>query len=257
MARRTLALLAGLLALVFFGSVICPPVRERDAPPAETVGVADTLPRDGSGDGRGAGSLPEEAVLRVPVHDERGEAVEGAAVELRLPGDPPLLARATVRDGVATFLPPRAGDYLLSARAEGHLPVEDVVLRWPLEAAADAGTGAKSVPPPLVLARGATVEGRVQDLAGAPLVHGEVLLRRDDGEERVLRAHGAGAFSSGALPPGRWTVAWRRHPHAEIDPRLRHEAELAAGATLRLEFTLESGEASPTGPQVGVREVQP
>ena len=257
MARKSLALLAALLALVFFGSVMCPPVDERGAPPAVTVGDADTLPPPApvagiDGTQRESSDVPAPATtlepLRVPVVDDQGAPLDGARVDLERITGSRAIARAISGGGEAAFLPPGPGDYLLSATAEGHLPAAALPLTLPLTDGATA--------PVVRLPRAALVHGTVEGLDGNPVVHGEILLRETTrGVEQVVRAHGAGIFDSGPLPTGSWEIAWREHPHAAIDPRLLFHRALGPGEQLQLAFTIEAaGRVAAPGRLVGVVE---
>ena len=261
MVRKSLALLAALLALVFFGSVMCPPVDERGEPPSVTVGDADTLPgRPEAGQLEGPlrdtepapppADEPTAQPLHVPVTDDQGAPLDGALVDLERVSGTRAVARALSRAGTAAFLPPGPGEYQLHATAEGHVPVRGVPLTLPL----DEG----QAPPTLLLPRAASITGTVVGLDGEPVVFGELLLREADGEERTVRARGLGVFDSGPLPAGEWEILWREHVHAEVDPRLRFHAALGSDSALRLAFTVEAaGRIAAPGRQVGVVEEAP
>lgn len=282
MSRRALFGVLLLLAAIFAGSVLCPPVRERAAPPEETVGRADTLPPPA--DSRTAGETPDGArteagrsevpppsqpvsVLEVRVVDDQGTPLTAGRVQL-LGAAPPredaaalqevageredspwiTLGTYVVAEGLARVRLPAPGSYRLQATAEGMLAaVQD--LDWPR--AAEAPT------PELRLTRGARIRGSVQDLAGRTVFHGELLFKAEGEASRGARVQGQTGFDSGPLPAGAWVVRWRRHAHAEGDPRLRYHTQLGPGETLELLFTLDEGEPPLPGATVGVVPAPP
>lgn len=263
MARKALIGIVALLAVVFFTSVICPPVHERDALPDETVGIADTLP--GSGDALtgarspAAGSestretippAPSMAAVRFAVDlvDDQGKGLNGAIATLTMlefeevTGSQQAaleVSQAVSTDGEVFLRAPYPGSFLIRARMDNMLPAE-MRVDLPLPESAER--------PRLVLPRAAFFTGKVQDRSGDAVVWGELVLTNvQTGEELFLQARGSNAeFRSAALAAGSWTLAWREHRHAEIDSRLIYRAPLAIGETLNLSFTLPLGEESPT-----------
>lgn len=256
MARKALIGIVALLAVVFFTSVICPPVHERDRLPDETVGIADTLPGARSPAASSESTretvppAPSMAPIRfgVDLVDDQGTRLGGAIATLMVlefeeqtgtQQDALDVSQAVSTGGEVFLRAPSPGSFLIRARMDNMLPAE-MRLELPLAEGAER--------PRLVLPRAAFFTGKVQDRSGNAVVWGEIVLTNvETGEELFLQARGSSAeFRSAALAAGSWTLAWREHRHAEIDSRLIYRAPLAIGETLNLSFTLPLGDESPT-----------
>lgn len=261
MARKALIGIVALLAVIFFTSVICPPVHERDGLPDETVGVADTLPNAGeaqAGDRSPSEGTPPTrdtippapsmAAVRFAIElvDDQGTPLNGATATLaqlefeELTGDRQSaldVSQATSNEGEAFLRAPYPGSYLIRAHMDSNLSAE-MRMDLPLPEGAER--------PQLMLPRAAFLAGTVQNLSGDSVVYGELVLTNvDTGTEQIARARGTHAeFKTAALASGSWTIAWREHRHAEVDPRLLYRTPLAPGETRNLQFTLPRGEAT-------------
>ena len=254
MLRRILALLAGVLAVVFFASVACPPVSERDRPPRETVGIPDTRPGavERAEATRREREQAQTVEVLVQVLDELGAPIAGAQVRLeRLAGMEAefLLTRTTDARGELRFPWPGPvdGRLRLHAGSADHLPAQ------PVDCAAEAPTE----PVVFTLARGARLHGRVEGVDGTPVLSGEILLLGPDGAEAIVKPGPGGVFTSPPLAAGTWHATWREHGFAELDPRLRESAQLAPGARHGVLMTVPiPGREVRDGRRIGVAPLQ-
>ena len=207
------------VALVFFGSVICPPIAEREAesvdseaqyPLQEDAGTYKPLPGELQIEDRFpvAQDLPTAATdslstVEVTVMDENGIPVSDARVDF--------LSKRNGGYAAHSWGPTDdTGRFTSSALFDGRYEVRVshsqyfVTISDPLELPSENQTQLE-----IRLSPAATVSGFIHTAAGRPVVHGEIRITDlTSGESFPASIQTGGAFRSPPLNPGHWSLSW-------------------------------------------------
>lgn len=279
LARWGTLLLLGLIALVFFGSVLCPPLEERGAeetgesvqyPLQEDPGTYRPLPGPIQIEDRfpvGPPPPPPEATphdrIEVRVVDEEGRPVQDAEVVVRTEAASSV-ARARGRTGSdGAYHSPRLfpESLLVEVHHAEHFPEVRGPFRLPSDRAVEVA---------VLLRPAACFTGKVVGTDGRPRTFGRVHLERLDvpssadpeiAMERIVPIDAGGLFRSPALESGHWRIRWTARPTAEQDPALQFALPLAPKQTCHLRITVPSGSGKPLSGDdvhaIGISQVFP
>jgi hypothetical protein len=259
--RIALAGIILLVALVFFGSVACPPLGERNA--TNQDGPRYPLPADPGTTKPLPGPLQIEDVfkrvkveppasflgLTVTVHAADGLPLEAAQV-LCWPAEAnrekALIDGRTDAQGNYTVKWLPEGAYQLEASARGFFTAEPLQVLIPSPVAQHFDFALKI---------GARISGELRRPGGTPIRYGVVRFTNSEEQlEVVVRPNAEGNFDSGPLLGGLWVVEWLPHTQGAADPRLRFDAAIAPGGQRRFIFTLTQTN-SAKDPAIGVAEL--
>lgn len=242
--RYALATVILLVALVFFGSVSCPPVDELESTPENApqyplqADAGTTKPLPGPlqmEDVFNRESLPAEEdfhTCSVSVSAKDGLPLAQASVKVFVTDGSrtsPLVNGSTDQEGELTIKWLPAGSYRLEVEHSVYFPVEPVPFTVP------------STEEPhfdIALEIGARLSGELRTATGGLVHHGLVRFHNAEAQlEFTATPDTAGNFDSGPIIAGLWTVDWISHVHADSDPLLRFDAAIAPGNHRRLSFT--------------------
>jgi 5-hydroxyisourate hydrolase-like protein (transthyretin family) len=242
-----------LVALVFFGSVSCPPIDELESTPDSApeyplqADPGTTKPLPGPlqmEDVFGREDLPMEQdynTFSVSVHAKDGLPLEQASVRVFVTDgsrSSPLVNGATNHDGNLTINWLPDGDYRMEVEHSVYFPAEPFLLEMP---------SSNELHFDVVLEIGAKLSGELRTATGGAVHHGLVRFRNPEAQrEFTVTPDAAGNFDSGPIVAGLWTVDWISHIHADSDPLLRFDAALAPGNHRRLRFTIASSATATT-----------
>lgn len=274
-ARWGLLLLIFAVALVFFGSVLCPPLQERDAedsgqevqyPLQEDPGTYRPLPgalqiedrfpqRDNTGPQRSDSATTEArsyAKIEILALDEQGRPLEDVFVTLK----PVMDGSAVVRAKGFTDLD---GRYLSPDMFPERVVVE---LSHPHYFSVMAGPFEMPSTEPVRFERrmqpAGFVEGTVVGTDQEYKTYGWLHLENQEGKGSVVLPVEHGLFRSPPLASGYWRLRWRAHPTAEQDPALIISFPLEPKQGRRFTITVPAGsgasEAAGSG-MVGIEEL--
>lgn len=238
--RWGLVALIFVVALVFFGSVICPPIDERDAetvdsavqyPLQEDPGTYRALPGDLQIEDRfplvdapPPPPLPADSfsTIEVTVLDERGRAVQGARVHFLSKLKSGYAMRAGgLTDALGKFTSPA----LFRERYEVRVNHDDYFTSYaePIRLPSEAQSRLE-----IRMSAASYISGLIHTASGRGVVHGQILftdLNSGDvvkGEIREL-----GAFRSPPLDTGNWSLSWSATPGATPEPNMRFALPIA------------------------------
>jgi len=249
------------VALVFFGSVACPPLGERDAENKD--GARYPLPADPGTTQPLPGPLQIEDVFQ-RVEVEPPATFLGLTVTVHAADGLPLMAarvlcwsteanqKKALIDGrtdaqgnyTVQWLP--QGSYQLEASSPGFFPAEPLLVQIPSPVAQHFDFALKV---------GARISGELRRPGGTPIRYGVVRFTNSEEQLEVLvKPNAEGNFDSGPLLGGLWVVEWLPHTQGAADSRLRFDAAIAPGGQRRFLFTLTQTN-SAKDPAVGVAEL--
>lgn len=245
-----------LVALVFFGSVSCPPVGERDStldstpqyPLQANPGTTKPLPGPlQMEDVFNREEIPTETnfhTCSIFVQAEDGLALAQANVQVFATDgsrSSALINGATDQDGKLTIKWLPDGAYRLEVKHSVYFPAEPLLLEMP---------SSEELHFDVILKIGAKLSGELRTASGSLVHHGLVRFRNTEAQlEFTVSADASGNFDSGPIIAGLWTVDWITHVHADSDPLLRFDAAIAPGNHRRLGFTIPIVETD-SAPQV-------
>ena len=259
--RYALAMVILLIAFVFFASVSCPPIAERDADteePAEyplkadpgttkelpgPLQIEDVFQRE---------DIPDEQAFNnciVFVRAADGQPLAGGSVKVFSSDQQrtnPLINGVTDEHGYLTIKWLPEGSYRFEVSHSVYFSSDDLTLNVPADTEQELE---------VILEIGARISGELRTPTGEPVRHG--IVRFNNSEEQVGvtgKADAAGNFDSGPITPGLWNVEWAEHIHADAPQALRFDAALAPGNHRRLRFTMTGASATDV-PAVGVTEL--
>ena len=222
------------VALVFFGSVICPPIGEREAetvdsavhyPLQEDVGTYKALPGDLQIEDRFPlvdaplpVALPKDSfsTIEVTVVDENGQAVQGARVYFLSKLKKGYAARAGgSTDALGKFTSPP----LFREKYEVRVNHADYFTTYADPIALPSEVQSRLE---IRVSPASYISGLIHTAAGNSVVHGQILFTDLDsgnvvkGEIRQL-----GTFRSPPLDTGNWSLSWSSTPGATPEPSMR------------------------------------
>jgi len=257
------------VALVFFGSVICPPMGERNAefegaavqyPLQEDPGTYKALPGELQIEERfpiaeTPPPLPKDSfsTIEVTVIDDRGLPVKGARVAFlsKLKKGPALRASGKTNAKGEFVSPPLFREtYEVEASADFFFPVISDSISIPSESQTSVR---------LRLIAAARLSGRILTVDGKSAVHGNLSFTDlGTGVLHLGTIQAGGFFESPPLDAGNWSLAWKRAPNAEQDPRLRFALPLEPHQERKFQIVVprsELGVAAPPKLDLGVEEI--
>ncbi len=231
-----------LLALIFGGSLMCPPASERSALPPESEQwreqPAPAALAQGENPERVAANAAADAATHevlARVTDMAGAPILGAEIFINWADKPGAAAAARGHSGLdgtwlCESLP--AARYKLHAVATGYFPSAiHPEFRIP------SVTRQEIVLP---LERGGLVSGFVYGLDGYEVPYAWFRMRDlDSGATLLVRADERGAFESAPLHRGAWELAWIEHEQAEPDPRIVWTTLVEPGMRVEVIATLD------------------
>ncbi|MDA0667632.1 MAG: carboxypeptidase-like regulatory domain-containing protein [Planctomycetota bacterium] len=218
-ARWGLVALIFAVALVFFGSVICPPIGERDAetedaevqyPLQEDAGTYKALPGELQMEDRFPSAntqrsdLPDSfSTIEVRVVDDRGNPVGGAMVYFlsKLEKGYAVRANGTTND-LGNFISPNLfdGKYEIRVNHDQYF----IAFTDPIEL-----PGASPTKIEVQLSPASFVSGLIHTASGLEVAHGEIRLTDlNSGESYPVEFLKMGTFRSPPLDPGYWSLSW-------------------------------------------------
>ncbi|MGB0953467.1 MAG: hypothetical protein ACPG31_09585 [Planctomycetota bacterium] len=272
-ARWGLVTLIFAVAFVFFGSVICPPLDEREAeesdaevqyPLQEDPGTYKPLPGDlqiedrfpmereaAEGDAAGA-----DQSLQFRVLTDQGQPLLGAMVHVMLTTkDGPVLTQELFTDAdgkvTASKIPPSVINFRAMVTFDQYF--DGTVGPMPMpKASAKPGTFLVMLPP------SCRVVGKVQGTDGRTVVHGWVLLTPLDevGEAIKLSLGQNGQFTSRPLAPGSYRLQWMSKPEEDVPASMIYTMNMGPLQTRHFEITIHDDKPqTPTSLPPGIVEV--
>jgi len=264
MKNRNLVGAAALLLLVaaiFFGSVMCPPSRERQLPQAASdagakdpeaapsLGAANAQPPSRVEQTDPAKPMVDEVLVRVTELD--GRPLTGAEIYLNWadrPGGGVAARGQSGEDGSWIFAHLPQARYRAHAVASGYFPsAKQEEFEIP-------ALGRPEIRLPLE--RGGLITGFVFGMEGLARPFGWLRFRDlDRGTTLLVRSDERGAFSSGPLQRGAWEVVWIEHEQAEPDPRLKWTTVAEPGSQAEILVTVDElrpGHEARAGRAVGI-----
>jgi len=267
-ARWGLLVLIFVVALVFFGSVLCPPLQEREAqgsgqevqyPLQEDPGTFRPLPgdlqiedrfplRETAGPQR-SDSPAEEARthsrIEILALDENGQPLEGVHVTLK----PIMEGAGVIRAKGFTGLD---GRYLSPEMFPERIVVE---LNHQHYFSVMAGPFEMPSQDPVRFERRMQPAGFVMGtLVGTDhqfKTHGWLHLESQEGKGSVVLRVEGGMFRSPPLASGYWRLRWRSYPTAEQDPALVYAFPLEPKQGRRFTITVPAGSGSIESTEAG------
>ncbi|MHC4379997.1 MAG: hypothetical protein ACYSU1_02770 [Planctomycetota bacterium] len=237
-ARWGLLLLIFAVALVFFGSVVCPPLDERAAedageevqyPLQEDPGTYKPLPGDLQIEDRFPQRETEsssrtdiaptdgDTFLRIEVFtfEEQGRPLEGVGVRIMTADlDTRTIRAKGTTDADGRFLSPELFPEQVVVELDhgNHFPATGGPFTLP---------STEQVRFECTMRPAGVVVGKVLGVDGKPQSYGRLHLENPrTGESLVLPIRARGAFSSPPLKTGNWRLRWQASPTEEQDPAL-------------------------------------
>lgn len=219
LARWGLIALIFAVALVFFGSVICPPIGERNAetedsevqyPLQEDAGTYKALPgalqmEDRFPIAETQPTLPPDSFsnIEVRVVDDRGNPVEDARVYFLSKLEKGYAVRANgPTDDLGLFISPSLFDGKYEVRVNHRQYF--VTFTDPVELPSTSPTKIE-----VQLSPASHVSGLIHTASGREVVHGEIRLTDlNSGESYPVDIYKMGTFRSPPLDPGYWSLSW-------------------------------------------------
>lgn len=264
-ARWGLLVLIFGICLVFFGSVICPPIGERDAetedsevqyPLQEDAGTYKALPGELQIEDRFPATptppaLPADSfsTIEVILVDDRDNPVGGAKVRFlaKLKNGPAVRASGqTDASGRLTSPALFREVYEIEASADLFFPVISETISIPSETQSTVQ---------LRLAPASRITGSVMTVHGKAVVHGSLSMTDlNTGVEIRAEIGTGGRFVSPPLDAGNWSLSWKESPTAPSEPKLSYALPLETRQERAFRIVVAAPGADPKHP-VGIVEV--
>jgi len=255
------------VAMVFFGSVICPPVGEREAESAdsevqyplhEDAGTYKALPGSMQIEDRFPLANPPLpmakdgfSTIEVTVLDDKGNPVEGARVAFLFHRESGYARRSwgfTDSNGMFTSTPLFAETYAVEASSHLFFPVVSKRISIPSE------EQSKVV---LRMVGASRLTGKVMTSAGRQAFHGHLSFTDLSTGKKIKGLIGSGgSFLSPPLDAGNWRILWQERPTAQIDPRLSYAVPLEPRQEREFRIVVPSLQSGGIGEhEIGIQEV--
>jgi len=255
------------VAMVFFSSVICPPVSEREAestesevqyPLHEDAGTYKALPGPLQIEDRFplADTPPPIAkngfsTMEVTVLDDKGNPVEGARVAFLFLRENGYARRSwgfTDRNGNFTSSPLFAETYTVEASSHLFFPVVSKRISIPSKEQSNVV---------LRLVGASRLTGTVMTGSGRPAFHGHLSFTDLSTGKKIKGLIGSGgSFLSPPLDAGNWRILWQERPTAQIDPRLSYAVPLEPRQEREFRIVVPSPQSGGIGEhKIGIQEV--
>ena len=178
--------------------------------------------------------------IQLRVEDESGNPVQGATVvcDRIMANSSGRVAQGSTNlsgDFGSTRLV--HGDYEVRVQMPGFLPSDPQYWTLPLDGGA---------PKTIRLSRACVLRGHLEGLDGLPQNHGIVVITAlDRDEEFEVKPDPEGGFAFAQLSTGDWTLRWKSHAQATVNPALQKNFSLVIGPTLEVEIVLTSELQNP------------
>lgn len=268
-ARWGLVLLIFAVAFVFFGSVICPPLDEREAeqeqaevqyPLQEDPGTYKPLPGEVQIEDRFPTQREEVEVtpidrdreVKLRILDQAGSPISGADLVVALQaekGNPLVQNVRSDEDGFAQVrkVPPSVQWFHAIVSHDDFFDAEFGPTEMPADS---AGTFVVMMVP------AAYVRGVVLALDLKPVVFGMVQLAPLDGTEAMqFTIDPEGIFQSPKVLPGDYRLSWSGSPSDVVPAALQYSMSLTAGQKRTFQINVDTGRSKDGDLEVGILEI--